>query len=78
MKLIAGCCKGITKKGTQCQALDVFENGFCKHHGGEGMSVHQYRTQLNIEKWRRRANRLSRKYKIDIEQFRSQLVKGST
>src|SRR4051812_19617444 len=31
-----GACSGTTKEGKRCGIRDVFENGLCRHHGGEG------------------------------------------
>jgi len=59
--LLFGACKGITKKGTPCQAREVWSNGFCKHHGGDGESPFEIRKRALIEKNRRRTARLMRR-----------------
>jgi hypothetical protein len=40
--------KGRPKKRANCQSKDVFENGFCKHHGGEDQSLTQRRLVLSV------------------------------
>lgn len=47
--LPAGGCKGKTKKALSCQSKDVYENGYCKHHGGEGLSLVSRRQKLAVE-----------------------------
>lgn len=34
-----GVCKGVTKLGKPCQGKDVYQNGYCTHHGGSGQLV---------------------------------------
>jgi len=47
--LPAGGCKGITKGGKPCQAKDVFENSYCKHHGGQGASLMARRLKITVD-----------------------------
>jgi hypothetical protein len=53
-----GACKGTTKAGKPCGAVDLFENGRCKHHGGEGQLI---RVKLLIAKTLKKTERLKRK-----------------
>lgn len=44
-----GSCAGTTLKGQPCRSVDIFENGRCKLHGGEGVLrrlEHQKERQL--------------------------------
>lgn len=56
-----GGCKGTTKKGLSCQSKDVFENGYCKHHGGKGESLVSRRQKLAVELALKRAARFNRR-----------------
>lgn len=53
-----GACKGTTKAGKPCRSVDLFENGRCKHHGGEGQLI---RVKLLIAKTLKKTERLKRK-----------------
>ena len=59
--LLFGACKGITKKGTPCRGREVYSNGFCKYHGGDGESPFEIRKRHLIEKNRRWTQRLLRR-----------------
>jgi hypothetical protein len=59
--LPAGGCKGKTERGRNCQSKDVFENGYCKHHGGEGQSLTARRLDVAIELAKIRAQRRGHK-----------------
>lgn len=59
--LPAGACKGTTKSGAKCQSRDTFENGFCKHHNGQGKSLTARRLDLAIELAKMRASGRGRK-----------------
>jgi hypothetical protein len=59
--LPAGGCKGITKLGKPCQGKDVFSNGYCKHHGGQGESLVSRRLKLQIAEELRKSERFSKR-----------------
>jgi hypothetical protein len=59
--LPAGGCKGTTLKGRPCQGKDVFENGYCKHHGGEGKSLTQRRMIFNLERAKYKAEKFAKR-----------------
>lgn len=59
--LPAGGCKGVSAKGEPCQAKNVYENGFCKFHGGEGQSLLERRQVLRAERIRKSAERMLKK-----------------
>src|SRR5688572_12032164 len=54
----AGGCKGSTKEGQPCKAKNVYQNDFCKAHGGEGQSLIERRAALRIELERRRTAKM--------------------
>lgn len=53
-------CKGITKQGKPCQAVETWSNGYCKHHGGAGVSPDEIRRQQFEEKLRREKEKAAR------------------
>lgn len=55
--LLFGECKGITQKGKRCRAVEVWGNGYCKHHGGAGTSPFEIRKQALIQKIERQSAR---------------------
>ncbi len=59
----ACACAGTTKKGAKCGTRDIFQNGFCRYHGGEGRLVREIR---NAEKQQLKTKRLlARTKKLD-------------
>jgi hypothetical protein len=56
----AGGCKGTTQRGQPCQAKDVYSNGYCKHHGGEGESLTERRQALGPTFEQKKARALHR------------------
>lgn len=56
-----GGCKGVTLKGQPCRAKDVYENGYCKHHGGEGQSLTDRRNLLRVELSKRKAAKFNKR-----------------
>ncbi len=59
--LAAGGCAGKTEKGQPCKARDVYENGRCKNHGGEGKSLRERRFALMLEGVRRQCEESDRR-----------------
>lgn len=66
-------CKGITKNGKPCRAVETWSNGYCKHHGGEGVSPEEVRRQLfeqrrsrEIEKAHRTLARYRRRHNLTV------------
>jgi len=41
----------------------VYENGYCKHHGGKGQSLHERRLLVMSENVRKEAARLNKRLK---------------
>jgi hypothetical protein len=68
--LPAGACKGTTKSGGKCQSKDTFENGFCRHHNGQGKSLTARRLDLAIELAKIRANGRGRKARYNAAKLR--------
>lgn len=58
--LIFGKCRGVTKAGTPCGTAEVFGNGFCKHHGGAGLTPFEIRKAHVLVKMKRHTARLER------------------
>jgi hypothetical protein len=56
--LPAGGCKGFTRKGQPCDAKNVFQNGYCKHHGGKGESLLDRRRTLKLQLDTRKSERM--------------------
>src|SRR5438105_8510897 len=54
----AGACTGMTREGKRCGIRDVFENGRCHHHGGQGKLIREI---LALEKLKRRTARTQRR-----------------
>lgn len=54
-------CHGTTQKGKRCAAKDVYENGRCKLHGGQGKSLTEKRLELRLDIARMRAAGRSKK-----------------
>lgn len=53
-----GQCKGTTKKGAPCMAKDLFSNGYCAAHGGEGRLLREIHAS---DKLRRKSQRLAKR-----------------
>lgn len=53
-----GACKGTTKEGKKCGIRDIFQNGYCRHHGGQGTLV---RVIFQREKLLKKCERLRKK-----------------
>ena len=60
---IFGTCRGVTKAGTPCGTAEVFGNGFCRLHGGAGLTPFEIRKAHVIAKMKRRDARLRRRLK---------------
>jgi hypothetical protein len=63
-------CKGITKHGKPCQAVETWSNGYCKWHGGAGISPDEVRRQMFEEKLRRAKEQAARHRKRLIARIR--------
>ena len=63
-------CKGTTKAGKPCQAVETWSNGYCKHHGGAGVSPDEVRRQRFEEKLRRAKEQAARYRKRLIARIR--------
>jgi hypothetical protein len=59
-----GGCKAKTKKGLPCQSKDVYENGYCVLHGGQGklprLERLKEKTLKKMERFKRKAKKLDR------------------
>lgn len=67
-RLHFGGCNGTTKRGTPCRCREVFANGFCKFHGGEGESPFEFRKRLTIGKMQKRLRHFIAKYSVKREE----------
>ena len=49
-RLFKSTCRGKTLQGKNCGCHEVYENGFCKYHGGTGESPFEMRKRTALKK----------------------------
>lgn len=67
--LALGGCKGTTQKGQPCQGKDVYENGYCKHHGGEGKLPRLEYQKAKLLRKAERALKRSKRFERKVAKF---------
>jgi len=63
----AGACSGATKEGKRCGIRDVFQNGFCRHHGGQGKLLREIYAEAKLEGKIQRAERRAKRTQALID-----------